>query len=266
MVGIYPNYQSAYAAWKGAAQRSVDNAMMRYFIVHLHRLLAPNGLAAGDTHIVTSLPQKAEKKQRPRLRLDAASRALFPRFMMDWVWPRRLELIWTLFLTVCLAGVTGSYPAIIKKSFDLLMGGHKGALPWVLAAIVGITLARATLLFLQAVASSRVVLRLTSDMQKVAFRHLINSDFSRLSRETPGRLMSRLTNDIGFIQVALTAGLNSFLRDLFSVIALVFAMLYLDWAMTLIVLGVYPLAAIPVAAISDGSAALQNARRAALAT
>ena len=171
--------------------------------------------------------------------------------MMDWVWPRRLELIWTLFLTVCLAGVTGSYPAIIKKSFDLLMGGHKGALPWVLAAIVGITLARATLLFLQAVASSRVVLRLTSDMQKVAFRHLINSDFSRLSRETPGRLMSRLTNDIGFIQVALTAGLNSFLRDLFSVIALVFAMLYLDWAMTLIVLGVYPLAAIPVATISD---------------
>ena len=200
---------------------------------------------------MSSLPQKAEKKQRPRLRLDAASRALLHRFMMDWVWPRRLELVWTLFLTVCLAGVTGSYPAIIKKSFDLLMGGHKGALPWVLAAIVGITLARATLLFLQAVASSRVVLRLTSDMQKVAFRHLINSDFSRLSRETPGRLMSRLTNDIGFIQVALTAGLNSFLRDLFSVIALVVAMLYLDWAMTLIVLGVYPLAAIPVATISD---------------
>jgi ATP-binding cassette, subfamily B, bacterial MsbA len=200
---------------------------------------------------VSSLPHKAEKKQRPRLRLDAASRALLHRFMMDWVWPRRLELVWTLFQTVCLAGVTGSYPAIIKKSFDLLMGGHKGALPWVLAAIVGITFARATMLFLQAVASSRVVLRLTSDMQKVAFRHLINSDFSRLSRETPGRLMSRLTNDIGYIQVALTAGLNSFLRDLFSVIALVFAMLYLDWAMTLIVLGVYPLAAIPVATISD---------------
>lgn len=44
IVGIYPDYQSAYAAWKSAAQRSVDNAMMRYFIVHLHRLLEPNGL------------------------------------------------------------------------------------------------------------------------------------------------------------------------------------------------------------------------------
>lgn len=42
IVGIYPDYTSAYDAWKTAAQRSVDNAHMRYFIVHLHRLLDPN--------------------------------------------------------------------------------------------------------------------------------------------------------------------------------------------------------------------------------
>jgi len=41
MVGVYPNYASAYAAWKGKAQRTVDNALMRYFIVHMHRLLDP---------------------------------------------------------------------------------------------------------------------------------------------------------------------------------------------------------------------------------
>lgn len=41
VVGIYPNYAEAHAAWKSAAQRTVDNALMRYFIVHLHRLLDP---------------------------------------------------------------------------------------------------------------------------------------------------------------------------------------------------------------------------------
>jgi hypothetical protein len=41
IVGIYPNYASAYAAWKAKAQGTVDNAQMRYFIVHLHRLLDP---------------------------------------------------------------------------------------------------------------------------------------------------------------------------------------------------------------------------------
>jgi len=41
IVGIYPNYARAYAAWKAKAQSTVDNAEMRYFIVHLHRLLDP---------------------------------------------------------------------------------------------------------------------------------------------------------------------------------------------------------------------------------
>ena len=42
IVGVYPNYASAYAAWKAKAQQTVDNAQMRYFIVHLHRLLDPD--------------------------------------------------------------------------------------------------------------------------------------------------------------------------------------------------------------------------------
>ncbi len=41
IVGIYPDYASAHAAWTGKAQASVDNAQMRYFIVHMHRLLDP---------------------------------------------------------------------------------------------------------------------------------------------------------------------------------------------------------------------------------
>ena len=47
IVGIYPNYAEALAAWKGAAQRTVDNAAMRYFIVHMHRLLDPDAAHAG---------------------------------------------------------------------------------------------------------------------------------------------------------------------------------------------------------------------------
>jgi hypothetical protein len=41
IVGIYPDYAAAYDAWKNAAQQTVDIAQMRYFIVHLHRLLDP---------------------------------------------------------------------------------------------------------------------------------------------------------------------------------------------------------------------------------
>lgn len=41
VVGVFPNYATAYTAWRAKAQQTVDNAHMRYFIVHLHRLLDP---------------------------------------------------------------------------------------------------------------------------------------------------------------------------------------------------------------------------------
>lgn len=41
LVGVYPNYATAYVAWRQRAQMTVDNAEMRYFVVHLHKLLHP---------------------------------------------------------------------------------------------------------------------------------------------------------------------------------------------------------------------------------
>jgi hypothetical protein len=46
IVGIYPNYAAALTAWKGKAQQTVDNAHMRYFIVHMHKLLEPDVTAS----------------------------------------------------------------------------------------------------------------------------------------------------------------------------------------------------------------------------
>lgn len=48
IVGIYPNYASAHAAWKAKAQQTVDHAQTRYFIVHLHRLLDPEASPRGN--------------------------------------------------------------------------------------------------------------------------------------------------------------------------------------------------------------------------
>ena len=42
IVGIYPNYAAALAAWRGASQKHVDNAAMKYVIVHMHKLMEPD--------------------------------------------------------------------------------------------------------------------------------------------------------------------------------------------------------------------------------
>ena len=48
LVGAYPSYESAAAAWRAKAQSTVDNALMRYFIIHAHKLLNPD--EDGDHH------------------------------------------------------------------------------------------------------------------------------------------------------------------------------------------------------------------------
>jgi hypothetical protein len=60
IVGLFPSYAAAYAAWKAKAQQTVDNAHMRYFIVHLHRLLDPGQEAAKE-----EMAKEAAKDSKP---------------------------------------------------------------------------------------------------------------------------------------------------------------------------------------------------------
>ncbi|MFA9473617.1 MAG: ABC transporter ATP-binding protein [Filomicrobium sp.] len=182
---------------------------------------------------------------------DEQSRRLFWRFVQDWIVPRWRQMLWALLLMACLAAVTGGYPMIIKASFDTLMADDGANLLFVLGAIITITMLRSIFLYLQTVATQRIVTRMSTDIQKDAFTHLINADFARMTRETPGRLLSRLTNDINFLQQAVQASLNTAVRDTLMVIALVASMIYLDPLMSLFVLGVYPIAALPIAVISE---------------
>ncbi|MCB1527891.1 MAG: ABC transporter ATP-binding protein [Hyphomicrobiaceae bacterium] len=191
-------------------------------------------------------------RRRNRSRaFDANSRRLLKRFLAEWVVPRWKSLAYALVLTACLAAATGAYPLIIKTSFDTLLKGNEAMLPVVLAVIVGITAARSVFLYMHTVVSTRIVQRLTTDLKQHTFEHLMHADFARLTRETPGALMSRLTNDINFIEQGLMAGLNTTIRDTLSIFVLVGTMFYLDWAMSLVVLGVYPLAAAPIMFISE---------------
>ena len=76
IVGVYPNYASAYAAWKAKAQGTVDNAQMRYFIVHMHRLLGRAAFTfAGSGRIVIGGPLA---RGRAQTRVRAANQAVLP--------------------------------------------------------------------------------------------------------------------------------------------------------------------------------------------
>jgi subfamily B ATP-binding cassette protein MsbA len=196
--------------------------------------------------------------------LDVRGRNLLNRFLADWVWPRWRQLLIALALTWILAAATGAYPVIIKMSFDSLMQTQSGVLGLVLGAIVAVTLTRSLFLYLQTVATNRFVLRIATDIQSRVFAHLIAADYATLTREAPGQFLSTITNDVGFITQGTQAALNSAIRDTLTVVTLFGTMLYLDWAMTLIVVGVYPLAALPIARVSAQLRRFANRTRSGL--
>lgn len=186
-------------------------------------------------------------KQGP---LAPTNRELLGRLFRDWITPRWRQVLYGLLLTIVLAACTGAYPLIIKASFDNLKDAKTDLLPLILTAIVATTALRALFLYLQTVETNRFVMRLSTDMQSAAFAHLIAADFARLSREAPGKLMSRLTHDIGMVQQAVQSTLTTAIRDTITVAALIGSMIYIDWGLSLIILLVYPFAGLPIAMVS----------------
>ena len=179
--------------------------------------------------------------------------ALLRRFWGDWLAPRSSEIALSLVLMALLAATTGAYSEIVKLAFNALGTGKPapGALTFVILAIAGMTVLRAVFLYLQTIATNRTVNRVGLDLQRAGYAHLLGADFDRVGRETAGHLVSRLTNDINAVQTATLALVTSSIRDTLTVIAVAGWMLYTDWGLTLLVLGVYPIAALPILWISE---------------
>ena len=191
------------------------------------------------------------KPARGRLTLDDRTRELLRRFFVDWVRPRRRELAVSLVLSALFAAVTPLYPWILRTLFDSLEKGSAAHLPGLIAAIIGAPLLRSIVLYLQTVASNGLVTRITTDIQQRSFRHLLEADYARITRDRPGDFVSRLTNDLGYIQLGTQSALNAAIKDTLTILALIAYLLWRDWQLTLIVLVVLPLAAVPVTAIAS---------------
>jgi subfamily B ATP-binding cassette protein MsbA len=183
------------------------------------------------------------------LEFDAATRSLLRRVLSEWVLPKKRPLAVALVLMAGLAAVTGFYPNLIKYAFDVLPRGEVGLLYGIAGMIVLATSARALLMYLTTVQTNRIVLGIAVDMQKHGIAHLLKADYARLTRDAPGDLISRLTNDIAQIQVALQAALTTAVRDAMTIAALIAYMVWSDPVLSAIVLGVYPFAIMPIMAI-----------------
>ena len=217
----------------------------------------------------------AERHDTPRPmkigRVSDDTFALFARVWREQARPYLPQMAMILGLVVVIAATTSFYPLLIKIAFDAFadpltteatgfvrrmerlvsksLGIEIGVINAVAFVVVIVTAIKGFSLLTQTVMTNSVVSRIEADMQSALYAHLIDADLAQLGRENPASLTQRFTTDFTFVKEALTRLINIAIRDVLTALALVGAMLWIDWRMTLIVLLVAPIVARPIGRI-----------------
>lgn len=176
---------------------------------------------------------------------------LTARLWRDWLAHRWPLVLVAVLLSALTAAAVSSYAFVVRWSVQLLERSDERVIWIAPAAIVAMTVVRGISLFAQTVQTNRLALKVMQDLQERMFARLVRADFARLLAEPVGALVSRFTNDITLLREALIRAANNLLRDTLTVVGAVAAMFWFDWMLAILVLVVYPLAALPVVRIGQ---------------
>jgi len=179
-------------------------------------------------------------------RFDGESWTLIRRLWHDWLKKDWRRMIVAFVLMAVVAATTGAYPLLIERAYTLFEQKNMEMILLLPLAILFVTAAKGGAFYAQNVLTGAIVNNAVRKMQLAMFNHFMAADLAQVTRHPTGTLITRFTNDLGMISNAFGRTLTNSIRDVLTVIALVGAMFYLDWVLALIVLVVYPLAAIPI--------------------
>ena len=178
-----------------------------------------------------------------------AKPGLIRRLWRDWMRPYWRPLGLNLIAIAVVAGTTGLYPLLIEWAYRAFEQRDALSIKLAPLAVAAITLTKAAAMYTQRALTNRALGGVESDLQKAMFSAQIRADLAHIGREPPASQTQRLITDIGYVRIAMEVIVNNAVRDVLTVAALVGAMLWLDWKLTLIALVVAPVAAWPIASI-----------------
>ena len=197
------------------------------------------------------------------LKLPDSDKRLIGRLWHDYVSRYKGRLLLAFLFMIILAAATAIYGWLIKHIIDVATSlgvGDEVSLQaadsaklfakQVVPVVVGVTIVSGLSMFFQSILANSVALDTIGALQKSMFSSIHKADFARFGREPIGILISKFTNDVTILSQALLRAMTNLGRDILTVIFCIGMMFKFDWVLSLLVLGVYPLAAFPIIAIS----------------
>ncbi len=180
------------------------------------------------------------------------NRDIIRRIWQGWIAGYLPRLITALLLMIVVAASASAYPFLTQYIFNGLAEGRADEIIWLAPPVIILfALFKGTALFAQTVMVNALALRVSTDLQKDMAKTLIEADLQTITREPAGVFMSRIMNDLNLVRESLVRLANNLVRDSLTIVVLIGAMIWLDWLMALVVIGVYPLAMGPIIKIGN---------------
>ena len=162
--------------------------------------------------------------------------------------PHAIRFFIALFCMLIVGATTSALAFLVKPALDeIFLKKNSVMLKWIPLAVVGIYLTKGVCSYVQTVLMNFIGQRVVADLRAALYRKIQTQSLAFFTKNPTGLLMSRITNDVGFIQGAVSEAVTALLKDSFTLVCLVFVIFYRDWQLAIIAMLVFPLAVYPIA-------------------
>ena len=152
---------------------------------------------------------------------------------------------------ICMAVVgaaTAAAAYLVKPAMDdIFLDRNEGMLILIPVVVLVIYLLKGVCNYGQTVLMSHIGFRIVTDLRRDLYRQILRQPLSFFTKNPTGILISRITNDVTYLQGAVSEAVTSLLKDSFTLVGLVFVIFWRDWKLAIIASLVFPLAVYPIA-------------------
>ena len=162
--------------------------------------------------------------------------------------PHAFRFSFAMICMLIVGATTSALAFLVKPTLDeIFLKQNAKMLQWIPLAVVGIYLVKGTCSYAQTILMNFIGQRIVADLRAELYRRIQTQSLAFFTRNPTGTLMSRITNDVGYVQGAVSEAVTALLKDSFTLICLVFVIFYRDWQLAIIAMLVFPLAVYPIA-------------------
>ena len=167
--------------------------------------------------------------------------------LLEYVKPYWKHLAGAMVCMVFVSAATAGAAYLVKPVLDeIFFKKDLAMLKWIPLAIIGIFIMKGVFDYGQAFLMSYVGQKIIADLREKIYGHIQSLSLSFFTKNPTGTLMSRIMNDVGMVQGAVTDAVTGLLKDLFTIIGLLAVIFYRDWKLALIAMVVFPVAVFPI--------------------